>query len=602
MNSACCRSVLLLLFLLTPLAAAETVNRSELVEQASSLRAEDHAAAAVLLDEALADMNLDTLAEDELRDVAALLRMRAELHRGAAEYAEAAAQADRFAVVAEKSGDAPLLAEAKFLRGTVEAEQGRLAQALEYFHSARQDLEGIGEPGALAQIYNAIGITHNFAGDSRRAYRYFNLALEQARAEEDNRLIATYLNNLSLVAVEVEGPEAALALQQEVLTLAGEMGDDSGAALARGNMCNQLVDVGRLEDAEPVCSQALEEIDQLGQTRWRAGVRQTIGNLHRGQGELELALEMYRDSLALAEGVVATVEEEVLSGMAEVLVDLGRLEEAMTTLQRLLALREEMEQNQRRELLEELEVRYELERSAADVELLRLEAQLQSTRISQRNQLLIALLVILFIALLSAAGATRSYRIKSRLERDLAARNRALEEALDRITELARRDSLTGLLNRRAMEELGEREVARQRRDKSDLTVVLLDVDFFKSVNDRYGHGVGDEVLKGLAEVLRNNLRDCDLVGRWGGEEFLCVLPGSDPDKAEQAALRIRSALETTALETSAGPLRLTLSFGIAAVSGRLDQAIAAADAAMYRAKAGGRDAIVRADDGAGRN
>jgi len=586
----------LLLVWLLPGSSAGSPDWSALLEEAHGQRADDRTQAEAFLDQVLADLDVEAIDASDLANVAALFQMRAELHRGAAEYAGATEAAMQFAGLADRSGDVGLLAQAKFLRGTVEAEQGRLADAMEFFHAARQQLENLDEPTALAPIYNAIGVTHNFAGDNERAHRYFSLALEQARAAQNDRLIAIYMSNLSLVINAVEGPGAALELQREVLALGEALDDLMTVSVTRGNLCSQLVELGKLDEAQPICSRALEEIDQAGETRWRAGIRQTLGELHHARGELESALSMYEDSLALAEGVVTTVENDVLEKMADVLVALDRPNEAFDVLQRLLALRDDLQETRRREVVEELEVRYDLQRSAADLDLLRLEAELQATQLTQRNFMLVALLIILLVVLVSAVGAIRSYRVKDELKRDLAARNAELEEAVVRISELARHDSLTGLLNRRAMEELGEREVNRHRRDKTDLSVLLMDVDFFKAINDRYGHAVGDEVLCALADTLRNNFRECDLIGRWGGEEFLCILPNADLAEAERAALRIQRSLQEQPLDTTAGKLRLTLSFGLAAVTGPLDQAIAQADEAMYQAKAGGRDTIIRAD------
>jgi diguanylate cyclase (GGDEF)-like protein len=139
-------------------------------------------------------------------------------------------------------------------------------------------------------------------------------------------------------------------------------------------------------------------------------------------------------------------------------------------------------------------------------------------------------------------------------------------------------------------------EVARADRLDTPLSVVLADLDGFKDVNDAHGHAVGDEVLRAFAEVLRETLRESDVAGRWGGEEFLLLLPGADEEGAAHLAERVRIGLSERRI-LGAGDLRVTASFGVAEYrpesgSGQL---LAAADEALYRAKRAGKDRVERA-------
>ncbi|HEU5213976.1 MAG TPA: diguanylate cyclase [Gaiellaceae bacterium] len=156
-------------------------------------------------------------------------------------------------------------------------------------------------------------------------------------------------------------------------------------------------------------------------------------------------------------------------------------------------------------------------------------------------------------------------------------------------------DGLTGLANRRASSDAVHAEVARADRLDTPLSVVLADLDGFKDVNDAYGHAVGDEVLRAFADVLRETLRESDVAGRWGGEEFLLLLPGADGDGAAHLAERVRVGLSERAI-LGAGDLRVTASFGVAEyrpASGP-EQLVAAADEALYRAKRAGKDRVER--------
>jgi diguanylate cyclase (GGDEF)-like protein len=158
----------------------------------------------------------------------------------------------------------------------------------------------------------------------------------------------------------------------------------------------------------------------------------------------------------------------------------------------------------------------------------------------------------------------------------------------------ARSDGLTGLANRRHCEERLRAEVARSERYEYPLAVVLCDLDEFKAANDSHGHAFGDLVLQQFADVLRETLRDVDVSSRWGGEEFLIVLPGTTLEGAVEAAERIRTAL--AALELSAGDTtaRMTASFGVAGfVAGsNAPDLVRAADEALYEAKQRGKNRV----------
>ncbi len=158
-------------------------------------------------------------------------------------------------------------------------------------------------------------------------------------------------------------------------------------------------------------------------------------------------------------------------------------------------------------------------------------------------------------------------------------------------------DGLTGLANRRAAANALHAEAARAERLETPLSIVLADLDGFKDVNDEHGHAVGDEVLRVFAGVLRDTVRESDVAGRWGGEEFLLLLPGADLDGAAQFAERVRAGLATRRIPSAPG-LRVTASFGVAEHAGESnsDQLVAAADSALYRAKRGGKDRVERAE------
>jgi two-component system cell cycle response regulator len=161
----------------------------------------------------------------------------------------------------------------------------------------------------------------------------------------------------------------------------------------------------------------------------------------------------------------------------------------------------------------------------------------------------------------------------------------------------ATHDTLTGVWNRGAIMESLEREVSRSRREGSSLGVLIADLDHFKSVNDTYGHLAGDHVLREVTKRMQADVRPYDAVGRYGGEEFLILLPGCDNTATREKAERLRSAIMQYPVETESGPLNITMSVG-AVASGdwprsTANQILQMADSALYRAKEEGRNRTV---------
>jgi diguanylate cyclase (GGDEF)-like protein len=177
----------------------------------------------------------------------------------------------------------------------------------------------------------------------------------------------------------------------------------------------------------------------------------------------------------------------------------------------------------------------------------------------------------------------------------LAQDKQILERRADELAEVSEQDPLTGLLNRRALDTRIGAVVTASESEGLPMTVALLDVDHFKEINDRFSHGVGDAVLKRVADVVRDHCRVGDLPVRYGGDEFLVVLLGVGESDAEAVLLRLKRAVDACQWQRQTDGLAVTLSVGAATrAAGRsIADTIAAADRALYAAKAAGRNRIV---------
>jgi diguanylate cyclase (GGDEF)-like protein len=183
-----------------------------------------------------------------------------------------------------------------------------------------------------------------------------------------------------------------------------------------------------------------------------------------------------------------------------------------------------------------------------------------------------------------------------RMAEQLQRRDARLSEALEKLRTLAVTDALTGLYNRRYFWEALKRELIAARRKPSVFSVILVDLDHFKRVNDAYGHDAGDRVLQATANLLRGHIRGSDIAVRYGGEEFALLLPGTGAAVAEERAEQLRRELEALEIACNGGRIRITLSAGVAesgpsATNER--EIMKRVDEALYAAKAAGRNRVV---------
>jgi diguanylate cyclase (GGDEF)-like protein len=180
---------------------------------------------------------------------------------------------------------------------------------------------------------------------------------------------------------------------------------------------------------------------------------------------------------------------------------------------------------------------------------------------------------------------------------ELLERNRQLESMLHHVESLAITDPLTGLFNRRRFTDVLHREVAVTRRYRNALSLLMIDLDHFKLVNDRFGHDAGDEVLRAIAATLTGGLREVDLASRYGGEEFAIIMPHTSKQNACIVARRIARQIEQLEYSFQGEKVRLTASMGVAEVADLQDpnaeNLVKASDVALYEAKRAGRNQIV---------
>jgi diguanylate cyclase (GGDEF)-like protein len=174
----------------------------------------------------------------------------------------------------------------------------------------------------------------------------------------------------------------------------------------------------------------------------------------------------------------------------------------------------------------------------------------------------------------------------------IAIHNANLYSEVENLTKI---DPLTGAYNRRGLNEIFQRELARAQRSKQPLAMLMIDIDYFKFVNDQYGHPIGDQILRILSKELEQNLRESDVLCRYGGEEFAILLPETNIQTAKIISERMRINVDNKSFEFPGMVINITISIGVACMPGnvaKLETLLKRADEAMYKAKRSGRNMV----------
>lgn len=212
------------------------------------------------------------------------------------------------------------------------------------------------------------------------------------------------------------------------------------------------------------------------------------------------------------------------------------------------------------------------------------------------DQLMVGLAILAFIYFLSAVRATKG--ISSALHQNFLMAHE-LEISKAKAEKLARIDELTKLYNRRAFYENGKRLVSYCQRHNEMISVIVMDIDNFKDINDSFGHAAGDVVLEHISKLLGQRFRKSDVVARIGGEEFGILLPTTNPEIAEKLAEELRQEIEEASVFFDEENLKVTASIGVTSGDSDIDILVKHADIAMYRAKESGRNSVVCYKSGA---
>lgn len=430
-------------------------------------------------------------------------------------------------------------------------------------------------------VLNSLANLHYNTGQLELADRYFRELVELDTADNDLPALSVSLFNLAHVVASGARFAEAETLFQRALAISTEIGDRSGAAYtlkALGVNAQAQVD---LMAAREYLEEALAIFVELGDAAQGAMVRRNLGDLALDEGNAQQAAEYYYAALpVLADLGLNAPLLRTYRGLSLALEQLGQLQKALVAQRSYTDLLQTTLEQQSADTTQRLQLELDTRRYAdANARLQTLNAtqqyELAQSRMVQNLQYLVLFLggVVLMLVL-----------FMYKRSRDMAKKLHAQ----------AVTDELTQLPNRRAIMEHGTREWHRTLRSQEAFSCMVLDVDHFKTINDNFGHGAGDAVLCELAFVLHTILRQSDMIGRMGGEEFVLMAAGADARQALALAERIRTRVELMHIE-AIGRHRLTVSIGIATRTreSSLEELIHHADQALYQAKQAGRNRVI---------
>jgi diguanylate cyclase (GGDEF)-like protein len=415
-------------------------------------------------------------------------------------------------------------------------------------------------------ICNSLGSALIAADRIDEAARYLASGIELAQARGDRNLLTKLLLNQSLLAKTRGDARAAtdaggaqqeyakgLAHATQALELARALGNVYDEAQCLGQTGTMLRLLHSHADAAVILRQTLALGRTLKEPNVQAEALLELGSLHVAEGRAAEARQCLSEAIVLARSISArSVLAEACEALSQVQEQSGDFAGALAMYKEFHAVREGELAGSRKHAA-----------SAAQVWL---DFQDASRRASQ-------------------------YRERAET---LAADHAALARKTKVLMEVSQQDPLTGLLNRRGLDARIGALIAASEAGESPLTIVLIDVDRFKRINDTYSHAVGDAVLRRVAGIIRDHCRQDDLPVRYGGDEFLVVLAGADLASGRRVVERLKRASDAHRWESEAAGLRVTLSIGVAARArgATIAATVAVADEALYEAKAAGRDRI----------
>ena len=417
---------------------------------------------------------------------------------------------------------------------------GRGEKALDYLFRALKIREIQEDGHGIAQTHTQIGQVYYDLGRYDTAIDHYQKSLTIQTELEDEFGITKTLSNVGYALFQQGNYQEALQYQLKAKKKADYLNFDTGTAYAANNIGDVLRMLGSYEEALKNHRLAREICQRIGDRQCIAQTTNNIGITLGKLGRYDAAVAELERGSQVARDLNSTARlKESHEYLSVIYREMGKAEKALEHFKAYIQYKDVLLDEEMNRQITEVQVRYELEKKQREIALLTKDKSIQELRLRRqalvRNSSLIVTILAIVVALLVYAryrGNLKSHQILAqknleieKANREIQLKNSKLARAYTELESLAGKDPLTLVSNRRQVLKKIQAEAVRTKRMKAPFTLVLADIDDFKTVNDRFGHDTGDFVLKKVAATMRDMIRSMDVVARWGGEEFLLFLP-----------------------------------------------------------------------------
>ncbi|MCP4323221.1 MAG: GGDEF domain-containing protein [Alteromonadales bacterium] len=457
--------------------------------------------------------------------------------------------------------------------------ESQFEEAIEALYSAQIIFEKLEDKKSIMTIQSYLAMIYGKLNNYPKSIEYYEHAAHFAKQLNDDFSLSIFYYNLGTSYLSIKDWQKTIHYFSKARELSILLDDQVGVALATAELANVMVNNNQFKDAISLLLEVDNMLKDNGSVFRRLKIKLNIALSYAKTAQEVLARQYLQEVLTLQEssgedsrfpyklfGTVYVALEDYKNASTVFLKHIDRLHNEFEAKKNIS--------------IQRLEVIYDVRFEKSRNELLQKENLLKEAELIQQNQYRLILVLVLVLALLILWGTFRHIKIQRKS-------NRMLKE-------LAFKDELTKIANRRGILDFAKNSVEQIKGDDSQLILAIIDLDYFKRVNDTYGHDVGDNVLKYFAKIASESLRSYEKVGRYGGEEWLVVLPKAQREEIPVLFEKMSKAYKECIPKDF--PKELTLSFSLGAVvvdtehNGTVKELLQKADTALYKAKSAGRD------------